>query len=162
MQDAQQVVHRAARVHDVLDDKNIAATDWLIQVFEDAHYSRGLSTVAVGRSGHEVNGMGYADVAHQVGQEEDASLEHGDEQQVLAPVVSADLLSQFSHARLDLFGGDKDVSYVAGRHVGSLRDDFCSEMPVIRQRWRPRGLCHQRDQGKPQAQAIPSCAASPR
>ena len=55
---------------------------------------RRFQAVAIARGGHEVDGVRHGDVAHQVGQEEHAALQHRQQQQILPVVVAADLRAQ--------------------------------------------------------------------
>src|SRR3954453_20888554 len=78
---AQQVLQRQARVDDVLDDQDVAARDRAVEVLEDPHHARGVGRGAVGRHRHEVDLARDLDVAHEIGEEEDGTLEHADQEQ---------------------------------------------------------------------------------
>ncbi len=115
----QQVVQREARVHDVLDQQDIAALELVVEVLEDAHDARGLRGRAVGGDGHEVELERQPDVPREVGHHHEGALEDPDEQQLAAGVVGRDALAHLPQLALDLLGGDQDAVDVGfvGLHV---------------------------------------------
>src|SRR5205085_1331627 len=66
----QQVVQREARVHDVLDQQDVAAGDLVVEVLQDPDHARGLGGRPVGRHGHEVELHRQLDVPGQVGHQD--------------------------------------------------------------------------------------------
>ena len=79
---------------------------------------------AVGRHGHEVDLVGDRDGAHQVAQEDERALQHGDEERRPPLVVRRDLPPELRDAVVQLLGGDQDLAgpglgHSIGRGVGA-------------------------------------------
>jgi hypothetical protein len=70
----------------------------------------GVGAVVAGQL-DEVDGVGDRDRAREVGQEDEARLQQGDEQQVAAGVLAGDLRAELADARLQLLGREKDLAY---------------------------------------------------
>src|SRR5205823_2428692 len=96
----QEVVQGEPRVDDVLDDQDVLSLDRRVEVLQDPHHPGGIGQRAIAGHRHEVELAGQVDRAHQVGQEEDRSLQDPEQQDLTAAVVAADLGSQLAHARL--------------------------------------------------------------
>jgi hypothetical protein len=89
------------RVDDVLDDQHVATLNVGPKVHQDAHDAAGLSrAAAIARNGHKVDVMRHRNVAHQVGEEHHAALEHADQQEILILIVTRYLGAQRGDARL--------------------------------------------------------------
>src|SRR5699024_6505598 len=78
-----------AGVDDVLHDQDVAALDVAVQVLQDADDAGGAGGVAVGADGHELQLVRDLQLAGEVGDEEDGTLEHADEDEVLRDVAVA-------------------------------------------------------------------------
>jgi len=65
----------------------------------------------VARELDEVEGMRDRDRAREVGQEDEARLQQGDEQQVAAGVVAGDVGAELPDAGLQFLGCEKDLAY---------------------------------------------------
>src|SRR5205823_2079421 len=105
-----QVGQREARVDDVLDDEHVPAVDVDVEVLEDPHDAGRVGGGAVARDRHEVDLAGHADLAHQVGHEEDGALQHADEQEVASLVVGRDLPAELADPLVQAVLVDQDLA----------------------------------------------------
>src|SRR6478672_9309070 len=114
---------RQAGVDDVLDDEHVAAADVGVEVLEDADDAGGLRAGAVGRDRHPVHRRGAGEGTHEVGHDDDGTLEDTDEEELLALVVLPDVGGELGEAGLDLLLGEQDlgqvISHVLVVHEGS-------------------------------------------
>src|SRR4029453_9743996 len=74
-----------------LDDEHVPALDVDVEVLQDPDDARRVGRCAVAGDRHEVDLARNAELAHQVGHEEDRSLQHADKQEIPAGVVVGDL-----------------------------------------------------------------------
>src|SRR5262249_34746267 len=116
-QQLQHVVEGQARVHDVLDDQEVAAIEALRKVLDELDLARGLRGRSVGRDRDVVEGERQVDGAREVGEERAGALQDADEVRLLAGVVGGDLRAHLGHARLDLFVG-KQYPHAAASSAG--------------------------------------------
>jgi len=93
-----EVVEREACVDDVLDDQDVAARDLRVQVLEetDAGMAALVGAGRVARELDEVDAVVDPECAGQVGDEDDAGFERGDEQGLSAFVVKRDLAPELA------------------------------------------------------------------
>src|SRR6266516_422989 len=68
--------------HQSTDLEHVATFDVDVEVLEDPDDAGGIGRVAVARERHEVDLAGDGEVPHQVGHEEDGTLEDADQEQV--------------------------------------------------------------------------------
>jgi hypothetical protein len=106
-----QVVERQARVDHVLDDEHVAAGDLRVEVLEQADPR----VAAGGRAGvagelDEVELVGDRQRAREVGDEDEARLQGGDEQRLPAGVVTGELGAELLDPRRDLLGREVGLS----------------------------------------------------
>jgi hypothetical protein len=106
-----EVVEREARVDDVLDDQDMAAGDLLVQVLQepDACVAARVGVGAVARKLDEVERVEDRDRPRQVGDEDEARLERGDEQRLAALVVVRDLTAELPDARRELLAPEVNL-----------------------------------------------------
>ena len=96
-----EVVEREARVDDVLDDQDVAARDLRVEILEEAD-PRMAALVGAGRVAREldeVEAVVDRERAGQVGNEDDARLERGDEQRLPVFVVARDVAPELADTR---------------------------------------------------------------
>src|SRR5690625_4453491 len=105
------VFHRQARVDDVFHDDHMAAFDAGVDFLELSHLAAGDFGGAVGGELEEVDLAIDIDVAHEVGHEDERTVEHTDEDGLLAVIVGGDLLPELGDALLD--GGRVEVDLEA-------------------------------------------------
>jgi hypothetical protein len=96
-----QVVERQARVDHVLDDQNMAAGDFSVQILEQADAGVGALVGAgrVARELDEIEAVVDRQCAGQVRDEDDARLERRDEERLAPFVVTGDLAPELADTR---------------------------------------------------------------
>jgi hypothetical protein len=107
-----EVVQGQAGVDHVLDDEDVAAGDLLVQVLQEAdpRVAARVRVGAVRRELDEVEGVGDADGARQVRDEDDARLEGRDEERLTAAVVADDLAPELADTVGQLPSGEVDLA----------------------------------------------------
>jgi hypothetical protein len=112
-----EVVERQAGVDDVLDDQDVSALDLAVEVLEqaDPRVAAG-SRPGVAGELDEVEAMVDRQGAREVGDEDEARFERGDEQRLAPLVVMRELAAQLGDARRDLPGAE--VGLADGGVVG--------------------------------------------
>jgi hypothetical protein len=110
-QSLHEVPERQAGVDDVLDDQDVAAFDLAVEVLQksDRAVAPPRGAVVVGEL-EEVEAVGDLERPRQIGEEDDARLERGDEEWLMALVVCADLLAELGDPGLDVVRGEIDVA----------------------------------------------------
>ncbi len=107
-----EVVERQARVDDVLDDQDVAARDFRVQILQQS--DAGMPTLVgagrVARKLDEVDLMVDPERPRQVGDEDDARFERCDEQRLAAFVVTGDLAPELADACPQLLAREVDVA----------------------------------------------------
>jgi hypothetical protein len=107
-----EVVKREPRVDDVLDDHDVASFDLCVQVLQQA--DPGAVFVVRGEL-EEVELVGDRDRAGEVGAEDEARLQRGDEERGLAGVVEREVCAELADACVDLLAAEVDVADAARR-----------------------------------------------
>src|SRR5215212_2988118 len=114
---ADQIGEGQARVDDVLNDQHVHTGDVGAQILENPYHARGLGTGAVRRYGHPVHpavaGQGPGQVRHH----HHGTIQHTDQQQVLALVVAIDIGGQLDHPRGHLL--------LREEHAGDVTVELC-------------------------------------
>src|SRR5438094_251195 len=104
-----------------------------VAVLEDPDDPGGVGRGAVARDRHEVDLAGHRDRAHQVGHEEDRSLEHAHEQELAPRVVGGNLAAELVDACLEHVLLDQDLADSAldlrAVHVRTASIPGASTMP---------------------------------
>jgi hypothetical protein len=111
LQRAADVVQRQPGVDDVLDDEDVAAVDRRGEVLEqpDLLVPAG-GGPRVARELEEVEVMEDRCRAREVGDEDQARLQRGDEKRLAVAVLGGDLAPELRDARSDLRGGEIDLT----------------------------------------------------
>jgi hypothetical protein len=84
----------------------VPALDLRVEVLQEADPA----AVAVRGELEEVELVGNADGAREVGQEDEARLQRGDQDRIAASVVARDLGAELGDAAADLFAGEVDLA----------------------------------------------------
>lgn len=95
-------------VNNVLDDKNVAASEVSLDILLDFERTSGLVTIAIAGDGHEFHFHEDIHLASQVSKEKNGTTEDTDDNWILILVVVSDLSSKFTNSLLDLFTGEKN------------------------------------------------------
>jgi hypothetical protein len=103
------VVQRQSRVDDVLDEEDVAALDRRVQVFDQPNARSPACAPVVAGERDEVERVRDRDRAREVGDEEDARLERGDEERLAAFVVARNRSPELGDARADLGGREVEL-----------------------------------------------------
>ena len=111
----QEIVQCEAGVDDVFDDQDVLALDVALKVFHDAKDATGGGVFPIAGPGDKVHGGGDAEVAHEVGEEDEGAVEDTNEDGLLVAIVAGDLSGQLFDLGLDLLFGDEDFLDV-GHH----------------------------------------------
>ena len=117
-QDVLQVGERQPGVDDVFDDEDVLAVERGVEVLQQPDFAGAGRALGVARHGHEVERDVAVHVAHQIGQEHERALEHGDNVQAVGE-VAADVGGHLGDARLDLVGGEQDIGRAVGSDIGA-------------------------------------------
>ena len=107
-EDIQQPRKRKAGVDNILDDQHVLVTDRIAEILDDLDVAARDSAVLVARDRHEIDRERKIDGTHQVGQKHARSLEHADQDEILALIVAADLGTHFLDPLSYLLGGKQD------------------------------------------------------
>ena len=116
------VGERAAGFEDVVDQQHVAAAHLALDVVQHRHGAGRDRAVAIARQRNEFDlrrearGVQRAD---QVGREDEAALEHGDDQQILRR-RRLDLLRQSLIARRDRLGVEQHADFRVGRNAQAI------------------------------------------
>ena len=114
-----QVVQRQAGVDDVLDEQDVPAGDPEVEVLQEPDPRLAARLVrAVRGELDEVDGVGDRDRPRQVGEEDEARLQRGDENRVTAVVVDGDLRAELEDARPDVLRGEVELPGLGATGVG--------------------------------------------
>jgi hypothetical protein len=107
-----EVVERETGVDDVLDDHDVPAGDLRVEVLEqaDAGVAALVCAGGVARELEEVEAVGDAERAREVGDEDEARLQRRDEQRLEPVVVARELLPELADACLQLPPGEVDLT----------------------------------------------------
>jgi hypothetical protein len=109
-----EVVQREAGVDDVLDDQDVAVRDLRVEILEqaDPRVAAGVRVGAVAGQLEEVDRVRDRDRTREVGDEDEARLERGDEQRLAIGVVARDLTAELADARRELLSRQVDLADV--------------------------------------------------
>jgi hypothetical protein len=107
-----EVVERQAGVDDVLDDDDVASGDLRVEVLEqpDAGVTALIGAGRIARELEKVEAVWNAERAREVGDEDEAGLQRGDEQRLAAVVVARELTAELADACLQLPPREVDVA----------------------------------------------------
>jgi hypothetical protein len=107
-----QVVQRQARVDHVLDDQDVAVRDLRVQVLQepDPRVAARVGVGAVARKLDEIDPVRNRDRTRQIGEEDGARLQRGDEQWLTPVVVTGDLAAELGDARGQLLPREVDLA----------------------------------------------------
>jgi hypothetical protein len=106
-----EVVQSQPGVDNVLDDDDVTVLDARVQVLDEPDRRRPAGLVGrVAGQLDEVDVVQDRDRACQVGEEDEARLQGGDQNRLSAVVVGRDLGAQLSDAERDLVGGEVDLA----------------------------------------------------
>ena len=93
-----QTAERAARVHYVLDEQDVLPFKSCLGIVKKAHEATGLHRLAVTRRHEEVYLKWPPDVANEIAQEDEASLQQSKDEQIAVRICLRDLFSQLGDA----------------------------------------------------------------
>ena len=97
----EELLQRAAGVHDVLDEEDVLPLELRLGVVHQVHLARRHRRVAVTRRDEEVDLERAFDLPDEVRQEDEAPLQEAEHQQVTVRIGGGDLLAQLAHATRD-------------------------------------------------------------
>jgi hypothetical protein len=135
---ADEVVERQPGVDDVLDNEDVPALDARVEVLEepDRRAASGLAGAVAGQL-DEIDVMQDRERAREVGKEDQARLQGGDEQRLAAGVVDGDLGTELLDPGRDLLAGEVDL---ADPIVREGRPVFGQEAIFSPYRWPRRSM----------------------
>ena len=102
-------LHRVARIEDVVDQQHVLAGNLGFQGTQNSGSRFRISRVPVTGYPYAVQSQRNAQVANEVGGEDNGSVKQGDEQDFLPLVMTVDLKPQLGYALTDFVFGKKNL-----------------------------------------------------